>query len=939
MRMFKNLSLRLLISFMVLAILLIPTVQAWEYSGIGGSGGHASSLSGGWNAFVIGVRATAVDIDGKRLSVEIDGRKYISKSIDYYGNLSQINNGYFAQVNGSSEHSTCRLANGTVTLCSKPELEGARFSSQNGGYKYEAWPYQNVAPLPVGMNFDSAAGVSQLSNSLSKLGTSSYKSQADDLFRRLMGQPITYFQQNAAGDCEEVKEKLTTAFIIFEPLTQVNGYVGTASEIAIIFHNVSIYKFGMVAKVYNALRVNPAVGNRGLRYFSAVNEIPTYSNSTPSRVNTAISNTHLGYGVAILAYGTEFVDENEGWVCNFDYTIDAACMNCNSNRDDNKAYIIQDTTNWDAIFASPDSDNKNVQSYYSKGNGVYCREEYTVYLPNVNNTISVQPGRYFTLNPSAKALQNVVSSPAIPNFKPVRVVKKIQCKVNSEENSSNAATVLDVFRRNSEYDFKGKTGTVSFKYNETYKDSRYNMDDLEEMSVYDEDNNYKYSIDNGTLNMEVTRYYTLPANYYQYIRKQDGLSMKVKPSDKDLGQYINVGIPNLPVSFNNTGDSNSIAADIQFSYALPTNDQYSKLNKAYIEDNSYLDTDNETGNVYKRYKTKKMVDGDQELLNNSACAKMFGINNTSFETCVSNRQNNSIGDKDKNANCIVNNKITNSTKSGYSCLVLLKENTCRIENGKYYDFDGNEITKEEYDIICPNANSDNTCRIENGKYYDFDGKEITKEEYDRICPSGNSDNTCRIENGKYYDFDGKEITKEEYDRICPSYIPSVCPEDECPYGCCPSGECAPMPDGTCPGSGGIDVIYRTIDLVNPFPGQDAEQRHTGANWCSYNIKTHKIDCKYNNATVKNYITRERGGTENGGKVYREDHVLYEVTLDSSTIGKIRDYNDDHKYDDWELNCLDNGRACISEFLRKQVKTTGKCSSVSKTSFYTCDEDV
>ena len=107
----------------------------------------------------------------------------------------------------------------------------------------------------------------------------------------------------------------------------------------------------------------------------------------------------------------------------------------------------------------------------------------------------------------------------------------------------------------------------------------------------------------------------------------------------------------------------------------------------------------------------------------------------------------------------------------------------------------------------------------------------------------------------------------------------------------------------------------------------------------YNIKTHKIDCKYNNATVKNYITRERGGTENGGKVYREDHVLYEVTLDSSTIGKIRDYNDDHKYDDWELNCLDNGRACISEFLRKQVKTTGKCSSVSKTSFYTCDEDV
>ena len=49
---------------------------------------------------------------------------------------------------------------------------------------------------------------------------------------------------------------------------------------------------------------------------------------------------------------------------------------------------------------------------------------------------------------------------------PVKVVKKRQCRVNSEENSSNATTVLDSFRRESEYDFKGKTGTVSFKYNE-----------------------------------------------------------------------------------------------------------------------------------------------------------------------------------------------------------------------------------------------------------------------------------------------------------------------------------------------------------------------------------------------------------------------------------------------------------------------------------------
>ena len=633
----------------------------------------------------------------------------------------------------------------------------------------------------------------------------------------------------------------------------------------------------------------------------------------------------------------------------YDYTIDAACVNCNSNDSENKAYIIQDTNDWDAIFASKDSDNKNVVNYYSKGNGVYCREEYTVYLPNVNNTIYVEPGRYFAVNPSAAALDEVVSSSAIPVLKPVKVVKKRQCKVNSDENKSNANTVLNTFRVNSELDFKTKTGTVSFRYNETYEDSRYNMDKAEELYVSEEDDNYEHSISNGTLNMEMTRYYTLPDNYYQYIRKQDGLSMKTKPSS-NINYYINVGIPNLPVSFNNTGSSTSgdvsKAADIQFAYELPgknnDTDKNSKLYKAYIKDNSYLATESDSGNIYNKYVNNKMEDGDQILLNNSACAKMFGINTSAFNTCAKQRVNNAIGEGSNN--CITKNDISKSTTSGYSCIVLTAgpSDDCKTEeDATRLGQDWNPTSQ----TCCPVGTtynptlgkcSNETCRIENGKYYDFNGNEITKEEYDKICPAGA---TCRIENGKYYDFDGNEITKEEYDEICPSNLPPYCPEDECPYGCCPSGECAPMPDGTCPGTGGIDVIYRTIDLENPFPGQNAEQRNTGANWCSYNIKTQQIDCKYNNQTAKNYITRERGGTTNGGKVYREDHVLYEVTLDTETINSIRSYNDKNKYDDWDLNCLDNGKACISDFLRSQVDTTGECANASKSTFYTCDEDV
>ena len=658
-----------------------------------------------------------------------------------------------------------------------------------------------------------------------------------------------------------------------------------------------------------------------------------------------------GLGYNILWFDSEAVYKQ------YDYSIDAACVNCTSNNTDNKAYIIQDTNDWDAILASKSSKNKNIKSYYSKGNGVYCREEYYVYLPNVNNTIRVEAGRFFTLNPSASDLNAVSNLSSFPNLKPIKVVKKRQCKVNTKENSGNVNSTLDSFRRKSEYTFKGQTGKISFKYNETYKDSHYNMDDLEELTkTYDEPDNYKYSINGDTLNMEVTKFYTLPSNYYQYIRKQDGLSMKVKPS-AHLEYYINLGISNLPVSFNNTGDANQAAGDIQFYYELPKNDQYSLLYKAYIEDNSYLKTDNSDGNIYKQYSTGKLADEDRYLIENSACAKMFGMNGEGFKTCMEARQNNSIGDKNVNANCIVNSKITNSTKSGYSCIILTNSNpptdSCKTEaDANRLGRDWNPYNQTCCPVgttynptlgKCESNNTGNTCRIENGKYYDFNGNEISKDEYFRICPNPGDGNTCRIENGKYYDFNGNEISKDEYDRICPFNLPPYCPQDDCPYGCCPSGECAPMPDGTCPGSGGLDVIYRTIDLDNPFPGQNAEQRNTGSNWCSYNIRTRKIDCKFNNNTVKNYITREKGGTKNGGKVYRENHVLYEIDLDSSTIGKIRDYNDEsqHPYDDWFLNCNENGKACRSEFLRDYIgnSVSGLCSSSTNSNFYTCDKDV
>ena len=106
------------------------------------------------------------------------------------------------------------------------------------------------------------------------------------------------------------------------------------------------------------------------------------------------------------------------------------------------------------------------------------------------------------------------------------------------------------------------------------------------------------------------------------------------------------------------------------------------------------------------------------------------------------------------------------------------------------------------------------------------------------------------------------------------------------------------------------IVYRVIDLSNPFVGQKGEARNTGSNWCAYASSKQSFNCESYNATVQTVIPKNKN-------VY-DDKALYKVTLDSETISKIRDYNKKHKYDDWNLTCYDNGNACVSKFIHNTV---------------------
>ena len=131
------------------------------------------------------------------------------------------------------------------------------------------------------------------------------------------------------------------------------------------------------------------------------------------------------------------------------------------------------------------------------------------------------------------------------------------------------------------------------------------------------------------------------------------------------------------------------------------------------------------------------------------------------------------------------------------------------------------------------------------------------------------------------------------------------------------------------GGEGIDAIYRTISLNNPFPNIDGKGRNTGSNWC------YEGNCDVTNQTVQTYITNNRGVETD--EIYKELDPLYKITLTPSLIKKIRKYNDKNNYDDFTLKCKE-GHQCTSTFIRNEFKDEfAGCGIDGKNAGLECNE--
>lgn len=319
-----------------------------------------------------------------------------------------------------------------------------------------------------------------------------------------------------------------------------------------------------------------------------------------------------------------------------------------------------------------------------------------------------------------------------------------------------------------------------------------------------------------------------------------------------------------------------------------------------------------TANVKEPYNLNIIVnslgqDGKfTELANQNPYVCNYSVTNAPTDECI-------CPDGTKHAGKDLYCKIYGSNSSSTTI-------TCADAQILYCDSDEtfDEVCTD--DKFCPNDRSIKiTSCLNNGKDYDYCVSTLCGIDEDFHCPSGTFN-------------DGMDIKPCVF-----SYMSLGYSKDEAAQIC---------KDTVCPYKGGVNIIYRTISLRNPFPGKTAGSgvsnttnkfsldphigRYPGSNWNSVRL-------------VETQILKNRG--VEGNAVYQKT-PLYTFILDTNTIKEIRKYNESREnnegYADFTLDCDTNGVACISkQFVRNEMygiqKNESVCGSSQHSDFYACSE--
>lgn len=350
----------------------------------------------------------------------------------------------------------------------------------------------------------------------------------------------------------------------------------------------------------------------------------------------------------------------------------------------------------------------------------------------------------------------------------------------------------------------------------------------------------------------------------------------------------------------------------------------------------------------------RYVDKDGNISNSStANSKDIGYGNLSVSK-------NAI-DGRKYALQITNTKLGNSkfgnsngtfgslVSSGrYSCDYKIKPaSACECDDGRTINVDAQGKTAfiakhkkdgyitKDYKTVCELRNDSAQYSLYRTKSWD---KSITCEDAKEVLCESGGDNLILVDSNVSNPY---ECTPREYtcNNNSQKYI------TECVFTKMGEGkteatavnECNQL---LCPAK--QKVIYRVIDLSNPFPSYDGDSNVSTIpitlrkGMFNDNLRGRYPGLNWNNQTlVKKYILNNR--SVDGDSVYKKT-PLYSFTLTPATIRAIRSYNDTTKYDDYRLSCKTQNKACVSSFVHNKAYglVSGTCDkTLNATNFYSC----
>lgn len=117
-------------------------------------------------------------------------------------------------------------------------------------------------------------------------------------------------------------------------------------------------------------------------------------------------------------------------------------------------------------------------------------------------------------------------------------------------------------------------------------------------------------------------------------------------------------------------------------------------------------------------------------------------------------------------------------------------------------------------------------------------------------------------------------------------------------------------------NGELKLEFRQINTSNPFPGKSGNTRKIGSNWCETDSNGNVISCS-SNSDDNNLINDVIINRNNSYNKNKEDKPLYKIELTPSLINRIRGYNKEHSYDEYNVECDEKGK-CTNSFLKEYI---------------------